>query len=122
MASIETFREDLFERYVVLKWRAIRAGEFVLGYENESGIHPEGPPAPLGPNGTFMVYRKLEQHVKRFRDHMESEAVRLGFDQPTGKGARGADRRPLAGRHAACAPPRRPRPGRRGGSQARERV
>ena len=55
----------------------------MLGYENESGIHPEGPPAPLGPNGTFMVYRKLEQHVKRFREHMESEAVRLGFDQPT---------------------------------------
>ena len=27
---------------------------------------PTGPPAPLGPNGTFMVYREIEQHVDGF--------------------------------------------------------
>ena len=41
-------------------WQAHRApGEFLLGYENEDGELPDGPPAPLGPNGTFMVYREI---------------------------------------------------------------
>jgi Dyp-type peroxidase family len=61
------------------EWRPIRAGEFLLGYVSEDGRLPEGPPAPLGPNGTFMVYRKIEQHVKAFDDHMDAEADRLGM-------------------------------------------
>jgi hypothetical protein len=73
-------REDLFACYVRRKWRAIRAGEFLLGYENEGRTQPQGPPEPLGPNGTFMVYRKLQQHVKRFKDHIAAEAARLKID------------------------------------------
>ena len=45
------------------RWRLSRTGEFLLGYENEDGETPEGPRAPLGPNGTFMVYRKMAQNV-----------------------------------------------------------
>jgi Dyp-type peroxidase family len=63
------------------RWRPIRAGEFLLGYVSEDGQFPEGPPAPLGPNGTFMVYRKIEQHVKVFDDHMNAEADRLGMNR-----------------------------------------
>jgi Dyp-type peroxidase family len=61
----------------VRKWRLIRPGEFLLGYRNEDGMLPEGPPAPLGPNGTFMVYRKIEQHVDVFDRHLDEEAARL---------------------------------------------
>jgi Dyp-type peroxidase family len=108
------FREDLFERYVVRRWRAIRAGEFLLGYENESGIHPAGSEPPLGPNGTFMVYRKLEQHVDSFQKHIANEAERLGFDYETLKSrivGRWPDGTPLAlrpaGRDEAVAVDRR---------------
>ena len=48
-------------------WRALKAGEFVLGYPDEDGVLPAAPAAPLGRNGTFMVYRKLQQDVVGFR-------------------------------------------------------
>lgn len=73
------FLEDLGVRRGRREWRQIRAGEFLLGYVSEDGRHPEGPPAPLGPNGTFMVYRKIEQNVKGFNEHMDAEADRLGM-------------------------------------------
>jgi len=72
--------EDLGLRGERRQWRQIRAGEFLLGYRSEDGRLPDGPPAPLGPNGTFMVYRKIEQHVTVFDDHMNAEAGRLGMD------------------------------------------
>jgi Dyp-type peroxidase family len=72
--------EDVGLRRERRKWRPIRAGEFLLGYRNEDGRLPDGPPAPLGPNGTFMVYRKLEQHVDVFDGHLDAEAHRLGID------------------------------------------
>jgi Dyp-type peroxidase family len=50
------------------RWRPLRAGEFILGYEDEDGGLPEAPPEPLGKNGTFMVYRKLHQDVALFRN------------------------------------------------------
>lgn len=78
-SKVRQFAEDLGLRRVRRKWRPIRAGEFLLGYVSEDGQLPEGPPAPLGPNGTFMVYRKIEQHVKAFDDHMDAEADRLGM-------------------------------------------
>lgn len=72
--------EDVGLRPERREWRAIRAGEFLLGYRNEDGRLPDGPPAPLGPNGTFMVYRKLEQHVDVFDRHLDAEAGRLGIE------------------------------------------
>jgi Dyp-type peroxidase family len=77
--TLRQLAEDLGIRRERREWRPIRAGEFLLGYVSEDGQLPEGPPAPLGPNGTFMVYRKIEQRVKVFDDHMEAEADRLGM-------------------------------------------
>jgi Dyp-type peroxidase family len=66
---LELAAEDLGIRAIPRHWRGLRAGEFLLGYENEEGCEPEGPPSPLGPNGTFMVYRVIEQHVARFHEY-----------------------------------------------------
>ena len=73
---LELLIEDLGLRPLSRRWRPIRAGEFLLGYGNEDGVLPEGPPAPLGPNGTFMVYRPMQQHVAAFEDS-SCEAGRL---------------------------------------------
>jgi Dyp-type peroxidase family len=48
-------------------WRLLRPGEIVLGYEDEDGLLPPAPPAPLHRNATFMVLRKLRQHVGTWR-------------------------------------------------------
>ena len=58
-------------------WRPIRAGEIVLGYRDEDGALPVAPVAPYGVNGTFMVYRKLEQDVTRFRQSVQEQADAL---------------------------------------------
>jgi Dyp-type peroxidase family len=76
-------REDLFGRYVQRRWRLIRAGEFLLGHEDESGTLPAGSASPLGPDGTFVVYRKIEQDVAQFNRHLDAEAARLRLDRPT---------------------------------------
>ncbi|MDA0182199.1 Dyp-type peroxidase [Solirubrobacter phytolaccae] len=52
-------------------WRDIKAGEFVHGYEDEDA---QTETAPLLRNGSFMVYRKLEQDVERFRSYLDREA------------------------------------------------
>ena len=62
------------------RWRLSRTGEFLLGYENEDGETPEGPRAPLGPNGTFMVYRKMAQDVEGFSKFIAENAEELGMD------------------------------------------
>jgi len=49
----------------------IKAGEFILGYPDESGPGPALPqPEILSRNGTFMAYRRLEEHVGRFRSFL----------------------------------------------------
>ena len=49
-------------------WRAIRAGEFVLGYPDEEGVLPPAPePEALGRDGSYLVFRKLAQDVAGFR-------------------------------------------------------
>jgi Dyp-type peroxidase family len=48
-------------------WRPLKAGEFLLGYEDEDGILPEAPPHPLGHNSTYVVVRKLHQDVALWR-------------------------------------------------------
>lgn len=83
----------------------VAAGEFVLGYPNEFGELPQSPIVPadpsgvlppaadggpgfdLGRNGSYLVFRQLEQHVARFWDWVRnavgdradatSEAIRL---------------------------------------------
>jgi Dyp-type peroxidase family len=56
-------------------WRPLKAGEFVLGYSDETGNLPAAPePASLGLNGTYLVWRKLHQHVARFREFLQQAA------------------------------------------------
>jgi deferrochelatase/peroxidase EfeB len=47
---------------------AIKAGEFILGYPDETGNLP-GMPRPdiLGRNGTYLGFRKLHSRVAAFR-------------------------------------------------------
>jgi Dyp-type peroxidase family len=56
-------------------WRALKAGEFVLGRPDETGAVPDLPgPASLAGNGSFVVLRKLHQHVFAFRDFLRRSA------------------------------------------------
>lgn len=88
-----------------IKGTGVETGEFILGYKNEYGFNSLGPvlqsaddPLKLLPdssnpylkgqrdfglNGTFVVYRKLEQDVAGFWQFMQSEAQRrLGQPDP----------------------------------------
>jgi len=60
-------------------WRALKPGEFLLGYEDEVG--PEGTQTPepfeLRVNGTYMVFRKLYQDVAAFRRYLATAAKAL---------------------------------------------
>jgi Dyp-type peroxidase family len=49
----------------------LKAGEFILGYPDEDG-HVSTLPQPdvLARNGTYMAYRRLEEHVGAFRDFL----------------------------------------------------
>jgi Dyp-type peroxidase family len=52
---------------------AVKAGEFILGYENEFEKIPNAPSVrgwDFGRNGTFMVVRQLEQDVEAFWQSM----------------------------------------------------
>ena len=49
----------------------VKAGEFILGHVDESGeVVPLPKPEILSRNGTFMAYRRLQQHVGAFRDFL----------------------------------------------------
>jgi Dyp-type peroxidase family len=60
-------------------WRALKPGEFLLGYEDEAG--PQGAQAPepleLRLNGTYMVFRKLYQDAAAFRRYLVTAAKAL---------------------------------------------
>jgi Dyp-type peroxidase family len=62
-------------------WAELAAGEFVLGWPGETG-HPVAMPSPdsLAHNGSYLVYRKLEQHVLAFRIFLAEQAKRLYGD------------------------------------------
>lgn len=48
-----------------------KAGEFILGYENELGaIAKAGGPEALWRNGTFLAIRKIRQHAGAFRQFL----------------------------------------------------
>jgi Dyp-type peroxidase family len=60
----------------------LRAGEFILGYTDESGHKPPQPqPDMLGRHGSYMVVRKLKQDVAGFRAFLKSSAAALGLDE-----------------------------------------
>ncbi len=49
----------------------LKAGEFVLGYPDETGSLPPMPwPDALGRNGTYVAFRKLHQRVAAFRRYL----------------------------------------------------
>jgi Dyp-type peroxidase family len=53
----------------------IKAGEFVLGYPDETGSLPAMPaPEILGRNGTYMVFRKLHTRVAAYRRYLREKA------------------------------------------------
>ncbi len=62
-------------------WRDIKAGEFILGHPNEDGESVPNRTAWLLYDGTFMVYRKLEQDVARFRRLVTDHARRYAQAQ-----------------------------------------
>src|SRR3984893_17576771 len=52
----------------------IKAGEFILGYPDEDGPAPKLPqPENLSRNGSYMAYRRLQQHVGAFRDFLREQ-------------------------------------------------
>ncbi len=62
-------------------WKDLALGSFLLGYTDEMGYNPPFPANPqLRRNGTFMAYRKLAQHVGRFRDYIDANKHLVGGD------------------------------------------
>jgi len=56
------------------KWTPLATGELLLEYADEAGELPVAPlPHLLACNGTFMVYRKLHQNVKTFRQYLKEK-------------------------------------------------
>jgi len=56
--------------------RPIKAGEFILGYPDETGSLPPMPtPEVLGRNGTYIVFRKLHTRVAAYRRYLRDKAV-----------------------------------------------
>jgi Dyp-type peroxidase family len=55
--------------------RPIKAGEFILGYPDETGSLPPMPtPEVLGRNGTYIVFRKLHTRVAAYRRYLRERA------------------------------------------------
>lgn len=74
----------------------IETGEFLMGYKNEHGRYPYSPVVQknqgnvallsedaagsgkkdFGRNGSFMVFREIEQHVDKFWDSMEKKTLK----------------------------------------------
>lgn len=56
------------------EWKSLATGEFVLGHSNESGRDVlsglSDDARRLLANGSFAVFRHLQQHVKAFRDYV----------------------------------------------------
>jgi len=49
----------------------LKAGEFFLGYPDETGLMPALPqPEALSRNGSFLAYLRMEEHVGTFRDFL----------------------------------------------------
>ena len=49
----------------------LKAGEFILGYPDEYGVTADRPqPEILVRNGSYMAYRRLQEHVGKFREFL----------------------------------------------------
>ena len=54
---------------------ALEPGEFILGYPDENGPVADLPqPDQLVRNGSYMAYRRLEEHVGAFRDYLRQNS------------------------------------------------
>src|SRR5438067_3566500 len=54
----------------------VKAGEFILGYPDETGSLPPMPvPEVLGRNGTYIVFRKLHTRVAAYRRYLRDKAA-----------------------------------------------
>jgi Dyp-type peroxidase family len=64
------------------KEQPFKAGEFVLGYRDETGGFPPMPqPEVLGRNGTYAVFRKLRQDVAAFRRYLKANSSTVGDEE-----------------------------------------
>jgi deferrochelatase/peroxidase EfeB len=53
----------------------LQPGEFILGYPDEAGPAANLPqPEILSRNGSYMAYRRLQEHVGRFREFLRQNA------------------------------------------------
>lgn len=78
-------RKDVGNPDLSGRFRKIPLGEFILGYPGEGGdLAPMPLPNLLGHNGTYMVFRKLEQNVPAFRDYIKSQAAAFARTIPGG--------------------------------------
>jgi Dyp-type peroxidase family len=78
-SGVPTYGEGdvgMFER-----WHNVPAGEIFHGHIDDDGYPSPAPPAPFGHNGTFVVWRKLQQDVARFRTWIHEQASSLGMDE-----------------------------------------
>ena len=98
-----------------------KAGEFVLGYPDETGGFPPMPrPDVLGRNGTYVVFRKLHQRVAAFRRYLKENASSPDDEELLAAKMMGRWR---SGAPLALLPvPRRPGARRRSAAQQRLRV
>src|SRR4051794_1023288 len=56
--------------------RPLKAGEILMGYEDETGRLPPMPtPEVLGRNGTYVVFRKLHTKVAAYRQYLRAKAA-----------------------------------------------
>jgi Dyp-type peroxidase family len=49
----------------------LKAGEFFLGYPDEAGVTQLFRPEVLSRNGSFLAYRRMEEHVGAFRQFLQ---------------------------------------------------
>ena len=67
------------------RFRKIPLGEFLLGYPGEGGeMAPMPLPHLLAHDGTYLVFRKLEQDVVRFRRYLDEQAEAFARSIPGG--------------------------------------
>src|SRR5215204_2081787 len=72
---------------------ALKPGEFFLGYPDENGDTGALPqPEILSRNGSFLAYRRLEEHVGAFRDFLRANGAPLELAPTKDDPELGADR------------------------------
>jgi len=59
----------------------VQPGEFILGYPDETGAADFAGPS-WARNGSYLVFRRIRQHVDRFRRAVAREAPRTGLTPP----------------------------------------